>query len=198
MISIFLGNVQYVEYRYRQIVSNQRRSLATQLQGLFELLPNEAQRSLTDYRSSLIAEIVRIRNRYADGKFEETTPPIARVHTLSIKVAVLLSFLEYPVDDPSDALWTKRANPFLQRQLEQTDVPAGNRATVRAQRKPARQERHANPGISRANILPTRTSVSTSSHFSNSSMAAASALSSCSCSRPWGLSCSSPAPMLRT
>ena len=43
VISIFLGNVQYVEYRYRQIVSNQRCSLATQLQGLFELLPNEAQ-----------------------------------------------------------------------------------------------------------------------------------------------------------
>jgi hypothetical protein len=151
VISIFLGNVQYVEYRYRQIVSNQRCSLATQLQGLFELLPNEAQRSLTDDLSSLIAEIVRIRNRYAHGKFEEPTPSIARVHTLSIKVAVLLSFLEYPVDDPSNALWTKRANPFLQR-LEQTDVPAGNRATVRAQRKPARQERHANVAASRSKI----------------------------------------------
>lgn len=152
VISIFLGNVQYVEYRHRQIVSNQRCSLATQLQGLVELLPNEAQRSLTNDRSSLIAEIVRIRNRYAHGKFEEPTPSIARVHTLSIKVAVLLSFLEYPVDDPSDALWTKRANPFLQRQLEQTDVPAGNRAAVRAQRKPARQERHANVAASRSKI----------------------------------------------
>ncbi len=136
VISTFLGNVQFLEYRYRQIVSNRQCSLATQLQGLFELLPNEAQKSLTDDRSSLIAEIVRIRNRYAHGKFEEATPSIARVHTLSTKIGVLLSFLEYPVDDPRDALWNKPASPFLQRQLEQTDIPAGNRATVRAQREP--------------------------------------------------------------
>jgi hypothetical protein len=138
VISIFLGNIQYVEYRYRQIVSKQRSSLATQLQGLFELLPNEAQRSITDDRSSLIAEIVRIRNRYAHGKFEEATPSIARVHTLSVKVAVLLSFLHYPVDDPSDALWTQPASPLLQQQLDETDVPASNHSTLRAQRKSAR------------------------------------------------------------
>jgi hypothetical protein len=108
VIAVFLGNVQYVEFRYRQ-----------------------------------------------HGKFEEDTPSIARVHTLSVKVAVLLSFLEYPVDDPSDALWTRHASPFLQRQLDQTDVPAGNRSTIRALRKPARSERDAE-AVSRSKICDGR------------------------------------------
>jgi hypothetical protein len=110
----------------RQIASKAKRcSLASQLQHLFALLPNEAERAITDDRSSLIGEIVRARNRYAHGKFDEAPPSTARVHALSLKVAALLSFSQSVHEGrPDDALSMARSgSPYLRRHLEQTDVP---------------------------------------------------------------------------
>jgi hypothetical protein len=126
VISVFLGSIQYAEWSFRQIVSKPRQcSLASQLQHLFDLLPNEAERAITDDRSSLIGEIVRTRNRYAHGKFDEAPPSTTRVHTLSLKVAALLSFSQSVHEGrPDDALsMAKSGSPYLRQQLEQTDIP---------------------------------------------------------------------------
>jgi hypothetical protein len=64
------------------------------LDYLFDLLPDGAERAITDDRFSLIRAIVRVGNRYAHGKFEEAAASIERIHTLSVKVAALLSFAE--------------------------------------------------------------------------------------------------------
>lgn len=127
VIGTFTGNVQYVEWFFRQIVGkSQRRTLAEQLHYLFALLPNEAEEAITDDRQSLVREIVRTRNRYAHGKFEESTPAIARVHTLSLKIAALLSFAERVHEGhPDEVLSMARSgSPYMRGKLGQTDVPA--------------------------------------------------------------------------
>ena len=126
VISTFTGNVQYLEWFYRQIVGKLKRlTLAEQLHYVFDLLPNEAQRAITDDRLSLVRDIVRTRNRYSHGKFEEATPDIARVHTLSLKIAALLSFAERVHEGrPDEALSLARGrSPYIQGKLGQTDVP---------------------------------------------------------------------------
>ena len=127
VISTFTGNMQYLEWFFRRIVGkSQQRTLAEQLHYLFALLPNEAESAITDDRQSLIREIVRTRNRYSHGKFEESAPAIARIHTLSLKIAALLSFAELVHDGHSDKAVSMARNnsPYLRGKLEQTDVPA--------------------------------------------------------------------------
>jgi hypothetical protein len=126
VISIFTGNVQYLEWFFRQILGKSKRlSLAEQLHYVFDLLPNEAQRAITDDRLSLVRDIVRTRNRYSHGKFEKAIPDIARVHTLSLKIAALLSFAERVHEGrPDEALSLARGgSPYIQAKLGQTDVP---------------------------------------------------------------------------
>jgi hypothetical protein len=125
VISALTGNVQYLEWFFRQIVGKSKvHTLAEQLNYLFELLPLEAERAITDQRSSLIRDIVRTRNRYAHGKFEEPAPPIERVYTLSIKVAALLCYSEQVHErHPEQAVSMARtASPYLRAKLSETDV----------------------------------------------------------------------------
>lgn len=122
----FIGNVQYLEWFYRQIASkSKKRTLAEQLHYLFDLLPNEAERAITDDRLSLVRDIVKTRNRYSHGKFEEDTPSISRVHTLSLKVAALLSFAERVNDGhPDEAVsLARRCSSYIKGKLGQSDVP---------------------------------------------------------------------------
>jgi hypothetical protein len=73
VVSVFLGNVQYLEWFFRHIKNAPKKlTLARQLDYLFDLLPDGAERAITDDRVSLIRAIVRVRNRYAHGKFEES------------------------------------------------------------------------------------------------------------------------------
>jgi hypothetical protein len=126
VISTFTGNVQYLEWFYRQVAGkSKKRSLAEQVRFLFDLLPKEAEKAITDDRPSLIRDIVRARNRYAHGKFEDAGPPIARVHILSVKIAALLTFTERIHDgDPNEALSMARGgSPYLRGKLRQTDIP---------------------------------------------------------------------------
>jgi hypothetical protein len=126
VISTFTGNVQYLEWFFRQIVGNSKRlTLAEQLHYFFDLLPKEAQRAITDDRLSLVRDIVRTRNRYSHGKFEEATPDIARVHTLSLKIAALLSFAEQVPEGRRDVALSlaRGGSPYIQGKLGQTDVP---------------------------------------------------------------------------
>ena len=124
--SSFVGNVQYLEWFYRQIASkSKKRTLDQQLHYLFDLLPNEAERAITDDRRSLIRNIVKIRNRYSHGKFEEDAPAISRVHTLSLKIAALISFAERVHEGyPDEAVSLARGgSPYLREKLGQSDVP---------------------------------------------------------------------------
>lgn len=126
VISTFVGNVQYLEWFFRQIASkSKRRTLAEQLHYLFDLLPYEAERAITDDRPSLVRDIVRTRNRYSHGKFEEDAPATSRVHTLSLKIAALLSFAERIHDGhPDEAVSSARGgSPYLRGKLGQSDVP---------------------------------------------------------------------------
>lgn len=125
VIGTFTGNMQYLEWFFRQIAGNSKqRTLADQLHFLFDLLPKEAERAITDDRPSLVREIVRTRNRYAHGKFEEVTPDIARVHTLSLKVAALLSFAEQVHDGQLEAALSmaRGGSPYLRGKLGETDA----------------------------------------------------------------------------
>ena len=125
VISTFTGNVQYLEWFFRQIVGKSKRlTLAEQLHYVFDLLPNEAQGAITDDRLSLVRDIVRMRNRYSHGKFEEGAPDIARIHTLSLKIAALLSFAERVQEGrPDEALSLARGgSPYIRGKLAQTDV----------------------------------------------------------------------------
>jgi hypothetical protein len=126
VISAFVGNVQYLEWFYRQIASkSEKRTLAEQLHYLFDLLPHEAERAITDNRLSFVRDVVRTRNRYAHGKFEEDAPAISRVHTLSLKTAALLSFAERVHEEhPDEAVALARGgSPYLRGKLGQSDVP---------------------------------------------------------------------------
>jgi hypothetical protein len=126
VVSVFLGNVQYLEWFFRHIKNAPKRlTLAEQLDYLFDLLPDGAERAITDDRFSLIRAIVRVRNRYAHGKFEEAAASIERVHTLSVKVAALLSFAERTREGfPNEVIeMAKRGSPYLRGKLGQTDVP---------------------------------------------------------------------------
>jgi hypothetical protein len=126
VVSVFLGNVQYLEWFFRQINTTAKKlTLAEQLNYLFDLLPYDAERAITDDRLSLVKDIVRVRNRYAHGKFEEAAALIERVHTLSVKVAALLSFAERTHEGfPNEVLeMAKRGSPYLRGKLGQTDVP---------------------------------------------------------------------------
>ncbi len=72
LVGVFQGNVQYLEWSFRKINPSAKRfTLAEQLHYLFDLLPGDAKDAITDDRPSLIKDIVRVRNRYAHGKFEE-------------------------------------------------------------------------------------------------------------------------------
>lgn len=122
----FVGNVQYLEWFYRQIASSfKKRTLADQIHYLFGLLPNEVERAITDDRVSLVRDVVRIRNRYSHGRFEDDAPDISRVHTLSLKVAALLSLAERVHEGhPEEAVsLAQRGSPYLRGKLGQTDVP---------------------------------------------------------------------------
>jgi hypothetical protein len=133
VISVFLGNVQYLEWFFRQIVDkSKQQTLAWQLHYIFDLLPNELERTITDDRSCLIHDIVRTRNRYAHGKFEEATPAINRVHTLSLKVAALLDFAErVSTKHPHETLlMTGYGSPYLLEKLGQSDADNGRVAQV--------------------------------------------------------------------
>ncbi len=126
VISTFTGNVQYLEWFFRQIVGKSKQlTLAEQLHYVFNLLPKEAQRAITDDQLSLVRDIVRTRNRYSHGKFEEAAPNIARVHTLSLKIAALISFADRVHEGhPDEALALARGgSPYIQGKLGQTDVP---------------------------------------------------------------------------
>jgi hypothetical protein len=126
VVSVFLGNVQYLEWFFRHIKNAPKKlTLARQLDYLFDLLPDGAERAITDDRVSLIRAIVRVRNRYAHGKFEEAAASIKRVHTLSVKVAALLSFAERAHEGfPNEVIeMAKRGSPYLRGKLGQTDVP---------------------------------------------------------------------------
>lgn len=125
VVSTFVGNIQYLEWFYRQIASkSKKRTLAEQLHYLFDLLPHEAERAITDDRLSLVREIVRTRNIYAHGKFEEDTPATSRMHTLSLKIAALLSFTERVHEGhPDEAVSLARGgSPYLRGKLGQSDV----------------------------------------------------------------------------
>jgi hypothetical protein len=126
VIEVFRGNVQYAEWFVRQISNKSKQwTLAAKLQHLFDLLSDEVAGAISDDRPALIREIVRARNRYAHGKFEEDAPSTARLHTLSVKVAALISFAERVHEGhPNDALsMAKGGSPYLRGQLGQTDVP---------------------------------------------------------------------------
>jgi hypothetical protein len=126
VIATFSGNVQYLEWFFRQIAGKSKRhTLAQQLQYVFDLLPNEAEKAITDDRPALIRDIVRTRNRYAHGMFEDAAPLIKRIHTLSVKVAALLSFAERANEGhPDEALSMARdGSPYLRGKLQETDVP---------------------------------------------------------------------------
>jgi hypothetical protein len=125
VINALTGNVQYLEWFFRQIVGKSKLpSLAEQLNYLFELLPSEAESAITDQRSCLIRDIVQTRNRYAHGKFEEPAPSIERVYTLSIKVAALLCYAELVHEGhPDQAVsMAATASPYLRAKLSETDV----------------------------------------------------------------------------
>lgn len=56
VVSVFLGNVQYLEWFFRHIKNAPKRlTLAEQLDYLFDPLPDGAERAITDDRFSLIA-----------------------------------------------------------------------------------------------------------------------------------------------
>jgi hypothetical protein len=123
VMKIFIGNVQYAEWLFRQVSGTSKRtSLADQLHHLFNLLPTEAE-GITDDRIALIRQVVSTRNRHAHGKFEETQPPTPRVHTLSVKIAALLSFAEMVHEGHSDEAvsMARRGSPYIRQQLVQTD-----------------------------------------------------------------------------
>jgi hypothetical protein len=126
VVGVFQGNVQYLEWLFRKINPSAKMfTLAEQLHYLFDLLPGDAKDAITDDRPSLIKEIVRVRNRYAHGKFEEAAVSSARIHTLSVKVAVLLSFAERTHEGFLDEVlqMAKRGSPYLRAKLQQTDAP---------------------------------------------------------------------------
>jgi hypothetical protein len=122
----FVGNVQYLEWFYRQIAGkSKKRTLAEQFHYIFDLLPSEAERAITDDRLSLVREIVKTRNRYSHGKFEEDAPAISRVHTLSLKIAALLFLAERVRDGYRDEAVSlaRRGSPYIRKTLGQSDVP---------------------------------------------------------------------------
>lgn len=126
LMTTLVGNVQYAEWFFRQVTGTSKRvSLAEQLHYLFNLLPAEAERTITDDRVGLIRQVVGTRNRHAHGKFEETQTSTPRVHTLSVKIAALLSFAERVHEGhPDEALLMARGgSPYLRKQLGQSDVP---------------------------------------------------------------------------
>jgi hypothetical protein len=126
VIEVFRGNVQYAEWFVRQISNKSKQlPLAAKLQYLFDLLPGEAVGAITDDQPALIREIIRARNRYAHGKFEEAAPSTTRLHTLSVKVAALISFAERVHEGhPNDAIaMAQGGSPYIRSQLGQTDVP---------------------------------------------------------------------------
>lgn len=126
VIENFLGNVQYLEWFYRQLTGKSKKlpSLGDQIRFLFELLPPEGQRSITDNREGLVVAIVRTRNRFAHGKFEQSAPSIQRIHNLSVKVAALLFLAEKVHEGDVDGALTmaRDGSPYLREQLGKTDV----------------------------------------------------------------------------
>ena len=121
----FLGNVQYAEWLFRKLSGKRgRTTLEAQLNFLFALLPQGVERAVTDSRPTLVLEIVRTRNRFAHGLFEQARPATSRVLTLSIKVAALLSFAERASEGESEAVreMAQRGSPYLRKVLGETDV----------------------------------------------------------------------------
>ena len=111
----FLGNVQYAEWLFRKLSGKRgRTTLEAKLNYLFALLPQGVERAVTDSRPSLVRDIVRTRNRFAHGLFEQARPATSRVHTLSIKVAALLSFAERVYEGEPDAVMemAQRGSPY--------------------------------------------------------------------------------------
>lgn len=121
----FLGNVQYAEWLFRKLSSKKgRTTLEAQLNYLFALLPQGAERAITDDRLTLVRDIVKTRNRFAHGVFEQARPATNRIHALSIKVAALLSFAEMVSEGEPESVMemAQRGSPSLRKVLAETDV----------------------------------------------------------------------------
>lgn len=121
----FLGNVQYAEWFFRKSSKKRgRTALDRQLHYLFEQLPPGTEVAITDDRDNLIREIVRVRARFAHGQFEQQRPSSNRMHTLSIKVAALLSFVETSQEGHTETVlkMARGGSPYLRKILSESDT----------------------------------------------------------------------------
>ena len=85
VVNAFTGNMHYLEWFVRNQEARGRFPLAKQIRFLFEQLPVECVNAITDDRENLIRELVRLRNRYAHGLYEDEAPAIERLQVLSVK-----------------------------------------------------------------------------------------------------------------
>lgn len=122
----FIENLRFAEFWCRRLgLAKKRVTLAARLSTLFDELPVECQRVITDNRHALIQEIVRTRNRFVHGDFFSPRVSDHRLHVLSIKLATLLLFSDVLHDYGTDMVLKLSLNgsPYLRGQLAQSDQP---------------------------------------------------------------------------
>jgi len=122
----FMENIQYVEYRCRELGLEKRgMTLAKRISALFDRLPPDCENTITDYREGMIREVVTFRNRTAHGDYDSLRPAPERLLALSTKLASLLSLNDALDDSGPNAAsqLSKKTSPFLRRMLALSDRP---------------------------------------------------------------------------
>jgi hypothetical protein len=121
---VFIGNVRYAEYACRERgLEKNHPTLALRLSALFDALPPECQRAITDDRDAPIRDIVRARNMFAHDMYESPRSTNERLLILSIKVAALLRFSEALRHDgaPTAIKLSQQSSLYKRKMLARTD-----------------------------------------------------------------------------
>jgi hypothetical protein len=120
----FMDNIQYLEYYCRNIgLGEKGTTLAKKISALFDRLPSDCKRAITDHRGGMIREVVDFRNRAAHGIYDSPRPTPERLLALSIKLAALLSLNDAFDDNGPDAALqrSKKGSPYLLKMLALSD-----------------------------------------------------------------------------